>query len=103
MHIYPNWNDHVSCPCKGKDEPKFYIRSIIKTQTNLVLLLFLGRLGRQRIAENVALLLKYPTFEVAFHTFVCQSICIFFKVLGIYNFEMSSRPLAANEACQYHI
>ena len=48
-------------------------------------------------------LLKYPFFEGIFLYFVCQSMSIFLKVLGIYNFEMSSRPLAANEACQYHI
>ena len=62
MYIYPNWNDHVLCPCKGKDEPKLYIPSTIKTQINLVLLLFLGRLGRQGIAENFCSFVKVSYF-----------------------------------------
>ena len=77
MYIYPNWNDHVLCPCKGKDEPKLYIPSTIKTQINLVLLLFWADWAVRALLKISAVLLKYPTFEVVSYFCVPEHMHIF--------------------------
>ena len=60
---------------RRKDVPKLYIPSTINTQINLVLLIFLGRLGLLNRTENFFNLLKFPIFDrCLFHIFKGKKI-----------------------------